>query len=376
MLKLYKAYFNVAISAILVLALTTCAAAIPGFALASTPELKVKDAESVVRATSLSLDEAEKELNKISAECKALDKEVSDMQSKIDELADDVIEAQLKMVNGRESLSNAVRHEYKNSTSSMFLDLLLNASNFVQLSQNVLYVGQIMDATSDEIETQKRLKVEFEEAGKKLNVQKNEQESKLNALENKQAEAQGVVNRVSSELEENKDKLDALKKQAEEIKRQEAQVVKASKIPSEGTKPSNKNSSSNSSSNKTSSSSNSTSGESTNTSGREWREGSASAYGGSTDPNTPLGNPTANGSAVTENSMGVAIPMSWPNYKDYFGRRVEIVYGGKTVYATVNDCGGMKGGARVLDLQPGVFKAFGATSCYDWGVRTVKFRFL
>lgn len=39
--------------------------------------------------------------------------------------------------------------------------------------------------------------------------------------------------------------------------------------------------------------------------------------------------------------MGVAVPKSLPNYRSYFGRTVEIVYGGQTVYATVNDCGSM-----------------------------------
>ena len=74
--------------------------------------------------------------------------------------------------------------------------------------------------------------------------------------------------------------------------------------------------------------------------------------------------------------MGVAIPKSWSNYRFYFGRAVEIKYGGKTVVATINDCGGLSGGARSLDLQPGVFKAFGFSTCQAWGVRTVSYRIL
>ena len=74
--------------------------------------------------------------------------------------------------------------------------------------------------------------------------------------------------------------------------------------------------------------------------------------------------------------MGVAIPLSWPNARSYLGRQVEISYGGMTVIATVNDLGGMGGGSRSLDLQPGVWKALGASSCLDWGVRTVSYRFL
>ena len=89
-----------------------------------------------------------------------------------------------------------------------------------------------------------------------------------------------------------------------------------------------------------------------------------------------LGCTTANGSVCDDNSMGVAIPMSWPNFRSYFGRTVEISYNGQTVLATVNDCGGMGGGSRSLDLQPGVWKAFGFSSCLDWGLRTVNYRFL
>ncbi|MFR5196592.1 MAG: RlpA-like double-psi beta-barrel domain-containing protein, partial [Eggerthella lenta] len=100
------------------------------------------------------------------------------------------------------------------------------------------------------------------------------------------------------------------------------------------------------------------------------------AYGGSTDPYTPNPGTTANGSVCDDNSMGVAIPMSWPNFRSYFGRTVEISYNGQTVLATVNDCGGMGGGSRSLDLQPGVWKAFGFSSCLDWGLRTVNYRFL
>ena len=37
---------------------------------------------------------------------------------------------------------------------------------------------------------------------------------------------------------------------------------------------------------------------------------------------------------------------------------------------------GMGGGSRSLDLQPGVWKAFGYSSCDDWGLRTVSYRIL
>ena len=104
-----------------------------------------------------------------------------------------------------------------------------------------------------------------------------------------------------------------------------------------------------------------------------WSSGKASAYGGATDPG--CGSITANGSRVTESSMGVAIPLAWGR-RDLLGHKVMINYGGKTVTATINDLGGMGGGARHLDLQPGVWRAFGFNSCNAWGVRTVKYKIL
>lgn len=105
-----------------------------------------------------------------------------------------------------------------------------------------------------------------------------------------------------------------------------------------------------------------------------WKSGKASAYGGSTDPG--CGPRTATGAKVTESSMGVAIPMSWSGYWKYYGKKIEIKYGSKTVIATINDCGGLCGGSRALDLQPGVWRALGFKSCNGWGVRTVKYRFI
>ena len=58
------------------------------------------------------------------------------------------------------------------------------------------------------------------------------------------------------------------------------------------------------------------------------------------------------------------------------GRSVEISYNGMSLVATVTDVGGFAGYGRALDLAPGVWKAFGANSPGDWGVRQVAYRFL
>lgn len=106
-----------------------------------------------------------------------------------------------------------------------------------------------------------------------------------------------------------------------------------------------------------------------------WSTGVASAYGGYGDDQIQSNFVSATGEAVTESSMGVAIPMAWGR-SDLYGHKVLISYGGKTVTAYINDCGGMGNGSRVLDLQPGVFKAFGADNCNAWGLRTVSYKIL
>lgn len=104
-----------------------------------------------------------------------------------------------------------------------------------------------------------------------------------------------------------------------------------------------------------------------------WEEGVASAYGGHSDAAVPDNARTATGAVVNENSMGVAIPIAWGR-SDLYGRKILIEYNGEVVEAKINDCGGMGGGSRSLDLQPGVFHEFGFDTCDEWGLRTVRYK--
>lgn len=101
-----------------------------------------------------------------------------------------------------------------------------------------------------------------------------------------------------------------------------------------------------------------------------WSIGRASAYGIS---DRLVGSWTALGDQVTEDSMGVAVPVAWYHL---LGHTIEIEYNGIVVTAIINDTGGFAGYGRSLDLQPGVFKAFGFDNDDDWGVRTVRYRII
>ncbi len=104
------------------------------------------------------------------------------------------------------------------------------------------------------------------------------------------------------------------------------------------------------------------------TSGDEWMVGQASGYDIASSSTI-----TRSGRAFDDQCVTVAVP---EGKESLLGSAVEIVYNGKVVIATVTDTGGFEKYGRALDLGGGVFKAFGAQTTADWGVRTVHYRYL
>ena len=107
-----------------------------------------------------------------------------------------------------------------------------------------------------------------------------------------------------------------------------------------------------------------------------WSYGTASAYS-FTDNDDGAGNfgtvSTASGVPLSDWGVTVAVPASQSHL---LGRAVAIMYGDTVIVATVTDTGGFGGYGRALDLAPGCWKAFGAGSVHDWGVRGVYYKFL
>ena len=107
-----------------------------------------------------------------------------------------------------------------------------------------------------------------------------------------------------------------------------------------------------------------------------WSTGLASAYScadnddGAGNFNTDI---TASGRALSDNDFTVAVPAS---QSELLGRAVAIRYGETIIVATVTDTGGFAGYGRALDMAGGCWKAFGASTVHDWGVRTVYYKFL
>lgn len=352
-----------------------------------------------VSAAQTALSDAESRMGQIKAEYAALESEIGSLQVQIDDATQGVMETQAAMQDGRVRLGSMCVQDYKLGSVSL-LDVLFNSESLGDLLSNIHCLGVLQQAQADEIEAQKQREAAFNEALGSMNAKKDAQMQALGQAAQKTAEAEAVVANAAAQLKNAQDaaeeqRLAALKAEAEKL----ADSHKSNTSDSSpevtpqpgqgegesgnqggqgGNQGSSGESGGNAGGNNEAAGGNGGSGNGGTSGGSDasagWKSGVASAYGSKTDGT--LGATTATGATVTESSMGVAVPMSWPNYRSYFGRTVEISYGGMTVFAVVNDCGGMGGGSRSLDLQPGVWRALGASSCFDWGLRTVSYRFL
>ncbi len=333
-------------------------------------EAAVAEAERAVEEAQGALDGAESNRQGIAADHEALVQEVADLQKRIDETTAQALEAQQEVIDGRAALAKAAVYEYRGGSAQSLVKLLLEAESFDELVRNLVYLSSVVQYQVDEVE-----------------AQKDEQDRKLAELEEKKVQAEQTVSDASTKLQgaqgEYASMVEELQRKIEEAEAQGSapaepvavdesntntarpgdQMTDVAPDPSPSPAPDGGSGSD-------------PAPEPAPDPGAGWSTGIASAYGGSTDPYTPNPGTTATGAVCDDWSMGVAVPMAWPRYWQYYGRTVEISYGGMTVLATVNDCGYMGGGSRVLDLQPGVWKAFGFSSCNDWGLRTVSYRFL
>ena len=318
----------------------------------------LSDAQASLEAASAQLDSITKEYNEIESNIAALESQMQETTSK-------VMNAQSAMLKGQDVLGSAVKASYKNEGSSSLVSVFLMSEDLGDFLKNITYYSAIQQDQADLVEEQKELRGQFSAALSELEDQKRQQDATKKLATAKKAEAEKVVAEASakvSAIESERERIAELQAKAAQMEQQNQQ---------ENTPDSGWNT------NTDGGSDGGDGGDSGSIEPSEgWQTGVASAYGGSSDPYTPNPGRTATGAVCDDNSMGVAIPMAWSNYWQYYGHAVEISYGGRSVIATINDCGYMGGGSRSLDLQPGVFKALGFSTCQAWGVRTVSYRIL
>lgn len=350
-------------------------------------EAAVAEAERSVEEAQSALDGAESSRQGIAADHEALVQEVAELQKRIDETTAQALEAQQEVIDGRAALAKAAVYEYRGGSAQSLVMLLLEAQSFDELVRNLVYLSSVVQYQVDEVEAQKERSARFDALMEDLNAQKDEQEGKLAELEEKKVQAEQTVSDASTRLQgaqsEYSSMLEELQRKIEEAEAQGSAPTEPVAVDESNTNTSRPGDQMTDVAPDPSPSPAPDGGSGSDPApepapdpGVGWSTGVASAYGGSTDPYTPNPGTTATGAVCDDWSMGVAVPMAWPRYWQYYGRTVEISYGGMTVLATVNDCGYMGGGSRSLDLQPGVWKAFGFSSCTDWGLRTVSYRFL
>ena len=350
-------------------------------------EAAVAEAERAVEEAQGALDGAESSRQGIAADHEALVQEVAELQKRIDETTAQALEAQQEVIDGRAALAKAAVYEYRGGSAQSLVMLLLEAQSFDELVRNLVYLSSVVQYQVDEVEAQKERSARFDALMEDLNAQKDEQEGKLAELEEKKVQAEQTVSDASTKLQgaqgEYASMVEELQRKIEEAEAQGSAPAEPVAVDESNTNTSRPGDQMTEIAPDPSPSPAPDGGSGSDPApepapdpGVGWSTGVASAYGGSTDPSTPNPGITATGAVCDDWSMGVAVPMAWPRYWQYYGRTVEISYGGMTVLATVNDCGYMGGGSRSLDLQPGVWKAFGFSSCNDWGLRTVSYRFL
>lgn len=299
----------------------------------------------VARATSLSelqgrIDESNEAYNTAVARA-------TELQDQIDANEARLAQIEEELPAKKDAAAKSLRVSYKmQAGSGDLIQLLLSSEDFNEVISTLQYLEKITSHNNAAVEDLAQATDELEQV--------------QSALASQKAQVDSEVQSALASLTEANDARDQYEAQ---MAAQQAAQVRQAAAQQQATEQ--QGASSGDSANKADSSAS----QDVETDG-EWMCGLASAY--DVDNNTG-GSATASGAILTGDSVTVAVPAS-----QYYllGRTVEIRYGGKTITATVTDTGGFASYGRVLDLAGGCWKAFGFSSCYDWGVRAVQYRFL
>lgn len=288
------------------------------------------------------LDETRAQASALADELSELAEEIEDAEKELTEVSERLDGNRHRLSGYRSELIETMRRGYiRNDGDGIdrLQAIVFGSNDLEELGKTMIYQETMRGNLSDMVEHCLALVEEDEALVSDISSRKDETERISTEIKTKIEEAEVLISSLEAELAEEEEELERL---AAASKAAESAGSIAAAFDSGDTST--------------------------------WHEGLASAYGGWSDPGT--GTITANGSTVTEWSMGVAIPLAWGR-RDLLGTQVEISYNGKSVIATINDLGGMNDGERALDLQPGVFKALGGVeTCNAWGVRTVRYRFI
>ncbi len=302
----------------------------------------------------------------------------AELQAQIDASAAEILEIeQVAMPARQQKASEAVSDLYKmHSSASGILALLLNADSFDSFLSLNKYLGTIQNDNLKALEELNQLEAELNEKLETLSEAKDQADAELERASAALAQAKSSAAQMQQKANsENAAEAEAARQAAELAASLENSANNNQGGNQGSTDGGDSNTGGNSGANEpespanppSNSNGNTDNGNSGGNSGTDtssgWKSGVASYYG---IGDGFMGGTTANGSIVTETSMGIAM-LNVP-----FGTMVEIRYGGRSVVAVVNDRGPYVHG-RVIDMQPAVARAL---NFLNVGVATVEYRFL
>lgn len=305
----------------------------------------------VARATSLSelqasIDESNGAYNTAVAHANELQEQIDANEARLAQIEEELPAK-------KDAAAKSLRVSYKmQAGSGDLIQLLLSSEDFNEVISTLQYLEKITSHNNAAVEDLAQATDELEQLQSALASQKAQVDSEVQSALASLTEANDARDQYEAQI---------AAQQAAQVRQAAAQQ----QAPTQQQAAEQQGASGGDSANK----SDSSASQDVETDG-EWMCGLASGY--DVDNNTG-GSATASGSILTSDSVTVAVPAS---QRYLLGRTVEIRYGGKTITATVTDTGGFASYGRVLDLAGGCWKAFGFSSCYDWGVRAVQYRFL
>lgn len=298
--------------------------------------------------------EAQAYLDKVQEEYNQIMDKVQQTYDEVEQTTDQLLLVQASYVDKQNKFNNMIKHQYKNALQYSLTSFLVDSSSLSEFFKNLDFCNIMANYEYVQAKEKEKEKQKFNSILEQLNNKASLQNQYLSQAKDTINQAQNTVEQMKNKL--TKSEIAELEKQAKGISGDEEIIVPPEEEPynpdpgpqppynpDPGPQP------------------------------VSWSSGIASAYGGSSDPSTGPYAITATGEVCDDNSTGVAVPMSWPGYRNYFHHTVQICWNGHTVVARINDCGYMGGGSRSLDLQPGIFHAFGFPTCQAWGLRQVDY---
>ena len=202
-----------------------------------------RETTEALNSAQAQLDEAQKKLDAISDEFVSLNEQLNDtvsqieqVQASIDDTQSQIEAKQADIADKQDVLASRISSSYKTGNAD-FLSLILNASSFEELSNNLFYLGKINASDEQLINDVKQAKAELDAQKAQLESQKadleqlkEQQSQELAAVQAKQDEASAVVANLSDDVRALMEKRDAeVLAAAEEEKRQAAAAEAARK---------------------------------------------------------------------------------------------------------------------------------------------------